>query len=72
MNEHGAVEVMANGEPRSVPAGSTVAALLERLAVDPATVVVERNGTILRGPALGQVVLEPGDVLEIVHFVGGG
>ncbi|HUY60711.1 MAG TPA: sulfur carrier protein ThiS [Candidatus Dormibacteraeota bacterium] len=72
MSERGAIEVVANGEPRSVPAGSTVVTLLERLAVDPATVVVERNGEILRGSALGQAALEPGDVLEIVHFVGGG
>ena len=66
------VAVVANGEPRSVPAGSTVAALLEGLGVDPATVVVERNGEILRGPALAQTPLAAGDVLEIVHFVGGG
>lgn len=62
-----------NGDPRAVPAGTTVGALLAALALDPRLVVVEHNREILRDrDALGRIALADGDVLEIVHFVGGG
>jgi sulfur carrier protein len=67
------LSLTVNGERRAAPSGSTVADLLERLALDPRTVVIEHNGMILRDRA--DVVacrLQPNDVLEIVHFVGGG
>ena len=68
-----AVEIVVNGEPRTVPAGSTVGDLLRAHGLDPRTVVVERNRVILRDrAALGTLTLAPGDALEIVHFVGGG
>ena len=35
-------------------------------------VVVERNGQIVARPAYANTSIEAGDVLEIVHFVGGG
>jgi thiamine biosynthesis protein ThiS len=63
---------MINGEPRTVPEGTTVAGLLERLELLPAMVVVERNREIVPRDAVEDVVLAPGDELELVHFVGGG
>jgi sulfur carrier protein len=50
----------------------TVRELLEHLALQPALVVVERNGDILRRDSYPDVPVESGDVLELVHFVGGG
>ena len=35
-------------------------------------VVVERNGEIIKRAAFLEVTLEEGDLIEIVHFVGGG
>jgi thiazole synthase len=62
-----------NGAARTAPAGATVAELLRSLELDPRTVVVEHNGEILRDRAsLGARPLHAGDVLELVHFVGGG
>ncbi len=61
-----------NGALRKCPAKGTVAALLEGLEVDPSSVVVERNGNIVKGLALAQLRLESGDQLEVVRFVGGG
>jgi thiamine biosynthesis protein ThiS len=61
-----------NGDARRVPAGLTVAGLLEHLGLHPRMVVVERNGEILRRDALDGVPVEPGDAYELVHFVGGG
>lgn len=66
------VEIVANGETRSVPAGITVAGFLVSHDLDPDLVVVERNGEILHRAAFDGAALEPGDEIEIVHFVGGG
>jgi thiamine biosynthesis protein ThiS len=66
------IDVRLNGEDRPVPSGVTVQGLLEHLELKPELVVVERNGDILRRDRYGEVEVEPGDVLELVHFVGGG
>ncbi len=69
----GTVSVVVNGAERSIPGGSSIANLLSSLSLDPRTVVVEHNGRILRDHAsLPGVALTEGDVVEIVHFVGGG
>jgi thiamine biosynthesis protein ThiS len=69
---HGAIEIRANGETRSVPPGTSVAGFLARHDLDPDLVVVERNGAILRRQDFDRTALASGDELEIVHFVGGG
>jgi len=62
-----------NGTPRDIPRNSTLAELLDSLRVDPRLVVVEHNRTILRDrAAYAAQELGSGDVVEIVHFVGGG
>lgn len=66
------IEVRVNGEDRQVPGGMSVRGLLEHLALQPEMVVVERNGDILRRDHYPEVAIEAGDVLELVHFVGGG
>lgn len=65
------VTVTVNGSARET-AGS-LSDLLQSLSIDARSVVVEHNGTIIRDRAsLPSVVLSEGDVVEIVHFVGGG
>lgn len=66
------IGVTLNGDPREIPAGRSVRALLESLDLHPGMVVVERNREILDREAYGDVVVQEGDVLELVHFVGGG
>jgi thiamine biosynthesis protein ThiS len=61
-----------NGEARSVPGPATLADLLSHLGLDPRAVVVELNREIVRRPRLGETDLKDGDVVELVHFVGGG
>jgi len=62
-----------NGAVRTVPAGFSVADLLATLKLDARTVVVERNGAILRDrSSFASLALSADDSLEIVHFVGGG
>lgn len=67
------VRVVVNGQPRTLPAGQTLADLLRAHDLDPRLVVVERNREILRDrDAFASLALEDGDELELVHFVGGG
>jgi len=67
------ITLMVNGAPRELERDSTVAGLLGSLRIDPRLVVIEHNRTILRDrDAYASVALSDGDVIEIVHFVGGG
>ncbi|CAN5748220.1 hypothetical protein BH23GEM6_BH23GEM6_12670 [soil metagenome] len=66
------IQVQLNGEPRSVPGGLNVQELLEHLKLQPRLIVVERNGEILRREGYSGVIVDAGDTLELVHFVGGG
>ena len=66
------LSLTVNGEPRRAPAGSTIASLVALIGLNPAKVAVERNGEIAPRGTHADVALADGDVLEIVHFVGGG
>ena len=71
--EGATIALTVNGEQRATAEGTTLAQLLGALGLDPRMIVVERNRAILRDrDAYGAVVLAEGDVLELVHFVGGG
>ena len=66
------LSLIVNGEPRRAPAGSSIADLVIQLELNPAKVAVERNGEIAPRSTLAETLLQDGDALEIVHFVGGG
>ena len=66
------IEVVVNGEPRSVPEGFSLDRLLVWLEIDPSRVAVERNRAIARKTDWPATRIESGDHLEIVWFVGGG
>jgi len=68
---NGPLSLTINGEPRRL-AGGTILALVTELGLRPEKVAVERNGVIVPRSTHGEVALADGDVLEIVHFVGGG
>jgi thiamine biosynthesis protein ThiS len=64
--------VTVNGEQREIKEQSTLLDLLTALELDPRSVVVELNREIVRRPVLGDTALNDGDLIELVHFVGGG
>lgn len=72
MHTDGTVSITVNGEHRRVAAGLSIAQLAEELGLIPEKVAVERNLEIVPRSTLAQVMIEDGDELEIVHFVGGG
>jgi sulfur carrier protein len=66
------MKIHINGEQKEITDGLSVAVLLDELEIRPARVVVELNRAIISREAQESTSLKDGDVLEIVHFVGGG
>lgn len=66
------VKIKINGEEKEIADGLSVARLLEQLQIRPGRVVVELNREIVSREAHGSTEVKEGDVVEIVHFVGGG
>src|SRR4051812_8939451 len=66
------IEVTVNGQSETLPAGTTVAELLERLKMRARYVAVERNANLVPRGQHDSCRLESGDQLEIVTLVGGG
>ena len=53
-------------------AGKTLAEYLAATCCDPTRIAVERNGEIVPKAAYGETLLQDGDTVEVVRFVGGG
>jgi sulfur carrier protein len=66
------IDVVVNGETRTVPQGTTVLALIDLLGLGDRRVAVERNRDVVPRAQHGSTVLSAGDQLELVTFVGGG
>jgi sulfur carrier protein len=66
------IDVVINGQPRLVNAGTTVASLIGELGLAGKPVAVERNREVVPRALHGSTELAPGDRLEVVTFVGGG
>jgi sulfur carrier protein len=66
------MQVTVNGNVQIVPDGLTVRGLLEHLGMTEGPVAVERNRDVVPRAEHTKVALSNDDVLEIVHFVGGG
>ena len=67
----GVFMVKINGEELNV-AGKTIAEYLATTNYDPKRIAVERNGDIVFKSQYGETLLQDGDSIEIVSFVGGG
>jgi thiazole synthase len=67
-----ALNVTVNGELRNFDAPLSVRALLASIGQDPAKVAVERNLEIVPRSQYDAIMVNEGDKLEIVHFIGGG
>ena len=63
--------VKINGEEKNV-AGMTVAQYLATTSYDQKRIAVECNGDIVPKAQYDNTVLQDGDSVEVVSFVGGG
>ncbi len=66
------VRVVLNGEERTFVERPTIVDLLRELGVSPAIVAVEVNETIVPRASHSERLVEDGDRIEVVTFVGGG
>lgn len=66
------IDVVINGETRTVIQGTTVAVLIIELGLGDRRVAVERNREVIPRAQHASTVLAAGDHVELVTFVGGG
>jgi thiamine biosynthesis protein ThiS len=72
MKSSDSIQIWVNGEPRSLPSGTTVRGLLDYLGAPREGVAVERNRVLVKRADHEATAVENGDRLEVVTFVGGG
>lgn len=65
------MKVIVNGDPRELPDGETLRALVTRYNLTPEKVAIELNKRLVRTQNY-DTPLKEGDEVEIVTFVGGG
>ena len=66
------MEILVNGEFHTFKAGLSVADMLGELGLPLKKIAVERNLEVVPKSTYQDVVLETGDKIEIIHFIGGG
>lgn len=66
------IRLRINGKEVELEGPTRLLDYLSSLGVDRRAVAIERNERILERSELAAVVLDAGDVLEIVRMVGGG
>jgi len=66
------IQIVVNGQVRSVREGQTLAGLLATLEIARDRVAVELDRKIVRRSEWDATMVGPGATLEIVQFVGGG
>jgi sulfur carrier protein len=66
------MNIVLNGEPKTVPADMTAARLIETLDLAGRRLAVEINEEIVPRSRYDAHRLRPGDRIEIVHAIGGG
>jgi len=64
--------IKLNGDPHEVQGPLSVSPLREHLDVDARRVAVELNLNVVKKAAYDSSLINDGDEVEIVNFVGGG
>lgn len=64
--------VTVNGVQRPLGEAKTIAELFEALGVPAQKKAVEKNNEIIPASLWASTLVQPGDTLEIIQFVGGG
>ena len=66
------MNLIVNGEKTTLASGASVTDLIQSAFLLPEATAVQRNDEIVPRAAYGTTMLEEGDVIELVRFVGGG
>jgi thiamine biosynthesis protein ThiS len=65
------MKIKVNGELLEIDTPD-IRALVTARNLDPSSLVVEHNHTLVRQTAWAQTLLQEGDTIELLSFVGGG
>ncbi len=65
------MNVKVNGDDREITEGTTIRQLVQQFKLTPEKVAIELNRRLIRAEKYDHL-LESGDEIEIVTFVGGG
>lgn len=66
------MKILLNDEPKEIIEACSLQALVAQLQLKPERLAIELNRQIIRRAVWPTTILQEGDQLEIVHFVGGG
>ena len=72
MNNSNVAKIQLNGNPYEINTETNLNQLLNKLKIQKTKVAIELNGVIVEKNKYPQVILNKGDKVEIVHFIGGG
>ena len=72
MNNLNVAKIQLNGSPYEINTETNLNQLLNRLKIQKTKVAIEVNGVIIENNKYQKVILNKGDKVEIVHFIGGG
>ena len=66
------MKITVNSETKEVAPKTTLVSLITDMGLNPVTVVVECDGKIIKRDEYDSLVLQEGNILELIRFVGGG
>lgn len=66
------MRITINGKEKTTDIGTTVAELLGRMELAPVRVAVEINQDLVPRKTFDERIVQDGDRIEVVTFVGGG
>ena len=66
------LRIQVNGEPREVEESTSLPELVAGLNLKAEQIAIELNHKVVRRAQWDKTLLQAGDRVEIVHFVGGG
>ena len=72
MNNLNVAKIQLNGRPYKINTKTNLYQLLNKLKIQKTKVAIEVNGKIVEKNKYPKVILNKGDNVEIVHFIGGG
>ena len=72
MNNSNVAKIQLNGNPYEINTETNLNQLLDKLKIQQTKVAIEVNGVIVEKNKYPKVILNKGDKVEIVHFIGGG
>ena len=66
------IKIRLNGKNKSIAQGYTLNELIKNLNIPIQKVAIELNKEIINKKNINKIKLKNDDIIEIVHFIGGG